>query len=139
MLLRQQANTEYIGEQVRKQVSRSSREVIYRIPNLVEATTKWLDQYEKGKLSVHIDVSDLSKEVTKLDEALGKALDRLVIGMILAGWLVGSAIVSTVDISVGEYQLTNLAYYMFIGGTIIGLYVIIKSLWQQRRDDDEDY
>jgi ubiquinone biosynthesis protein len=139
MLLRQQANTEYIGEQVRKQISRSSREVIYRIPNLVEATTKWLDQYEKGKLSVHIDVSDLSKEVTKLDEALGKALDRLVIGMILAGWLVGSAIVSTVDITVGEYQLTNLAYYMFIGGTLIGLYVIIQSLIKQRREDNDDY
>ncbi|UCC51305.1 MAG: phage holin family protein, partial [Anaerolineaceae bacterium] len=76
MLMRQQANTEYIGEQVRKQVSRSSREVIYRIPNLVEATTKWLDQYEKGKLSVHVDVSDVSKEVTKLDKALGKSLDR---------------------------------------------------------------
>jgi ubiquinone biosynthesis protein len=139
MLLRQQANTEYIGEQVRKQISRSSREVIYRIPNLVDATTKWLDQYEKGKLSVHVDVSDLSKEVTKLDEAMGKSLDRLVIGMILAGWLIGAAIVSTVDISLGSVRLSDLAYYMFLIGTLIGAYVIFQSLRRQRRHDDDDY
>jgi ubiquinone biosynthesis protein len=139
MLMRQQANTEFIGEQVRKQVSRSSREIIYRIPDLVGATTKWLDQYEKGKFSVHVDVSDVSEEVTKLDKALGKSLDRLVIGMILAGWLVGAAIVSTVDISLGEYRLSDLAYYMFIIGTIIGAYVIFQSLRRQRHEDDEDY
>jgi ubiquinone biosynthesis protein len=137
-LMRQQANTEYIVEQVRKQVSRSSREVIYRIPNLVDATTKWLDQYEKGKLSVHIDVSDLSKEVTKLDKALGKALDRLVIGMILTGWLVGAAIVSTVNINLGEIPISDLAYYMFIFGTLIGIYIIFQSLRRQRREDDDE-
>jgi ubiquinone biosynthesis protein len=139
MLMRQQANTEYIGEQVRKQVSRSSREVIYRIPNLVEATTKWLDQYEKGKLSVHVDVSDVSKGVTKLDKALGKSLDRLVIGLILAGWLIGAAIVSTVDISLGDVRLSDLAYYMFIVGAIIGAYVIFQSIRRQRHEADEDY
>ncbi len=139
MLLRQQANTEYIAEQVRKQVSRSSREVIYRIPNLVDATTKWLDQYEKGKLSVHVDVSDLSEEVTKLDKALGMALDRLVIGMVLAGWLIGAAIVSTVDVQLGDtgLDLAELSYYMFIIGTLIGIYVIFTALRRQRREDDD--
>ena len=137
-LLRQQANTEYIGEQVRKQVSRSSREVIYRIPNLVDATTKWLDQYEKGKLSVHVDISDVSPEVDKLDKALGKSLDRLVIGMILAGWLIGAAIVSTVDVSLGSVQLSDLAYYMFLIGTVIGAFVIFQALRRQRREYDDD-
>ncbi len=139
MLMRQQANTEFIGEQVRKQVSRSSREIIYRIPDLVGATTKWLDQYEKGKLSVHVDVSDVSDEVTKLDKAMGKALDRLVIGLILAGWLVGAAIASTVDVTLGEYSLSDLAYYMFIAGAVIGAYVIFQSLRRQRREEDDNY
>jgi ubiquinone biosynthesis protein len=138
MLLRQQANTDYITEQVRKQISRSSREVIYRIPDLVEATTKWLDQYEKGKLSVHVDVSDVSKEVTKLDKALGKSLDRLVIGLILAGWLVGAAIVSTVNVTIGDIRLSDLAYYMFVIGTLIGTYVIFTSLRRQQREEEED-
>ncbi|MDX1414035.1 MAG: AarF/UbiB family protein [Candidatus Promineifilaceae bacterium] len=139
VLMRQQVNTDYIAEQLRKQISRSSREVIYRIPNLVEATTKWLDQYEKGKISVHVDVSDLSKEVTKLDEAMGKALDRLVIGMILAGWLIGAALVSTIDVTVGDFPLSSLAYYMFLIGTLIGAYVIFQSLRRQRKVDDDDY
>lgn len=139
MLMRQQVNTDYIGEQLRKQLSRSSREVIYRIPNLVEATTKWLDQYEQGRLSVHVDVSDLSKEVTKLDEAMGKALDRLVIGLVLAGWLVGAAIVSTVNITIGPVELSNLAYYMFLIGTLIGAYVIFQALRRQQNQDDDDY
>jgi len=138
-LARDQISTEALAKTVRTQISRSSREVIYRIPSLVEATTKWLDQYEKGKLSVHIDTSDLSKEVTKLDKALTKSLDRLVIGLVLAGWIVGSAIASTIDVEVGGFRLSDLAFYMFISGALVGAYVVLRALWQSRGDEDNGY
>lgn len=138
-LARDQITTEALAKTVRTQISRSSREVIYRIPSLVEATTKWLDQYEKGKVSVHIDTSDLSKEVTKLDKALNKSLDRLVIGLVLAGWIVGSAIASTIDTELLGFRLSDLAFYMFVSGALVGAYVVLKALWQSRSEDENEY
>jgi ribose/xylose/arabinose/galactoside ABC-type transport system permease subunit len=59
--------------------------------------------------------------------------------LILAGWLIGAAIVSTVNVTLGSIRLSDLAYYMFLIGTIIGAYVIFQSLRRQRREDDNDY
>ena len=87
ILMRDQVNSDAISDMVAKQLSRSTREVVYRIPSLVEATTKWLDQYEKGRMSVHVDTSDLTPQVDKFDKALSKSLDRLLSG-VSPDWLV---------------------------------------------------
>ena len=139
MLLRQQINADVLANQVRTQISRSSREVIYRIPSLVEATTKWLDQYEKGKLSVHIDASDVSKEVDKMDKALAKTFDRLVIGLILAGWLVGAAIASTVDVS--RWVIIALQIWLITCSSLEHSSVFMSYSWPCGGSDgeEEDY
>lgn len=139
VLAREQITSDALAKTVRVQISRSSREVLYRIPSLVEATTKWLDQYEKGRLSVHIDTSDLSREVTKLDKALSKGLERLVLGLVLAGWIVGAAIASTIEVELMGFRLSDLAFYMFVAGALVGAYVVIRALWQQRNEDDDPY
>ncbi|MCP4358241.1 MAG: hypothetical protein GY796_09530 [Chloroflexi bacterium] len=137
-LMRDQLNAEKLAKTLRTQVSRSSREVIYRLPSLVEATTKWLDQYEKGKLSVHIDTSDLSKEVTKFDKAITKSLDRLVLGLILTGWMIGSAIAGTINVNLGPYRISDIAFYMFVAGALVGAYVVLQILINIRREKNED-
>jgi ubiquinone biosynthesis protein len=137
-LMRDQINTEAISAMVRTQISRSSREVIYRIPDLVQATTKWLDQYEKGRLSVHIDTSDLSPQVNKLDKALSKSFDRLLVGLVLASWLIGSAVAGTIDVTVGGVDLSDLAYFMFLAGTLVSAYVVISAIRRLNRASDEE-
>ena len=137
VLLRDQINTEVISDMVTKQISRSSREVIYRIPSLVEATTKWLDQYEKGRFSVHLDTSDLASQVDKLDTALSKSMDRLIVGLILVGWLVGAAIASTVDVEVAGYDLSTLAFYMFLLGAGVGAVVAWQAIRRLGREEDQ--
>ena len=68
----------------------SAGEVIERLPTLAGATSKWLDQYQKGRFEVTVDTSQLSKEVGKLTR-LGR---EIVIAVMLVGMLVGSAIAS---------------------------------------------
>jgi ubiquinone biosynthesis protein len=136
-LARQEVNAEVLAKTVRTQIARSSREVIYRIPSLVEATTKWLDQYEQGRLSVHVDVSDVSKEVTKLDKALNKGLNRLVLGLILTGWLIASALAGMADVSVGTFPLSDLAFYMFLIGTVVSGYVVWQSIRRLNREEED--
>lgn len=137
VLAREELNAEALAKIVRTQVSRSSREIIYRIPSLVEATTKWLDQYEKGRLSVHVDLSDVSEEVTKLDKAINKGLDRLVLGLVLTGWLVGSAIAATVEVKVGTFPLSDLAFYMFMAGTVVSAYVAWQIVHRLNKEEDD--
>ena len=138
LLLRDQMNTENLSDMVAKQFSRSTREVVYRIPSLVEATTKWLDQYEKGRMSVHVDTSDLTPQVEKLDKALSRSLDRLLLGLVLTGWLVGAAIASTVNVSIVGVRLADLAFYMFLAGAVMGAYVAIQTLHRLSKEDETE-
>ncbi len=138
ILMRDQFNTDVLSKMVRTQVSRSSREVLYRLPSLVEATTKWLDQYEKGRLSVYVDTSDLSPQVKKLDKALTKSMDRLIVGLIITGWLVGAAIAGTIDLQVGDFRLSDLAFYMFFAGALVGAYVVFQAIRRLNREEEDE-
>ncbi len=136
LLMRDEINIENLSEMVSKQISRSTREVIYRIPTLVEATTKWLDQYEKGEFSVKIDTSELTPQVEKFDKALSKSLDRLLLGLVLTGWLVGAAIASTIEVDVWGFSLSQLAFYMFLVGAAIGAFVVVQTILRLNKEDD---
>ena len=136
VLLRDQFNVETVSDMVVQQLSRSAREVVYRAPSLVEATTKWLDQYEKGRISVHVDTSDLTPQVKKLDRALTKSMDRLIIGLVMVGWLVGAAIASTVDVQVFGFPLSDLAFYMFLAGAITGAIVVYQAIIRLNQEED---
>jgi ubiquinone biosynthesis protein len=138
-LARSQYDTDQISEIIRTQVTRSAREVVYRLPTLVEATTKWLDQYEKGRFEVHIDTGDLDEQVESLSRGFNQAINRLVMGLVLAGWIVGSAIASTFEGEIGGFDLSKFAFYMFVAGAIVGAFVVVRGLWQSRDDVESFY
>ena len=138
ILLRNQINTEAVADMVSKQLSRSVREVVYRAPSLLEATTKWLDQYEKGRFSVYIDTSDLTPQVEKMDRALSKNLDRLLLGLVVTGWLVGAAIASTAGVNILGFPLSNLAFYMFLVGVFVGGVVAVQAFLRLNKPEDLD-
>ena len=137
ILMREQFTAETVSDMVVTQVSRSAREVVYRIPSLVEATTKWLDQYEEGKFSVHVDTSDLSEQVDKLDAVMLKSMDRLVVGLVMVGWLVGAAIASTVNVEVRGFSLSDVAFYMFMVAAMVGAVVVWQAIKRLNREDNE--
>ena len=136
ILLRQQVNADAISDMVTKQVSRSAREIVYRVPSLVDATTKWLDQYEQGRFSVHIDTSDLTPQVQELDKALSKSMDRLVVGLVMAGWLIGAAIASTVNVEVMGFPLSDISFYMFLAAAVVGAVVVWQAIRRLNREDE---
>ena len=89
---------------------------------------------KKGRLSVHIDTSELTPQVEKLDKVLSKSLDRLLLGLVLVGWLVGAAIASTVKVDVLGFSLSTLAYYMFLAGALLGAYVAFQTVRRLNRE-----
>jgi len=139
VLAREQFSAEDLAGIMRTQVTRSAREVLYRLPSLVEATTKWLDQYEKGQFTIHLDTTDLGKQVEKLNHGVNNAVNQLVMGLTLAGWIVGSAIATSVDTEVAGYKLGDLAYYMFVTGALVGAFIVLRALWNSYRSQKTRY
>ena len=118
----QQLNTDTIVEMVRTEVTRSARKLVGNLPSLTDATIKWIQQYQRGRLSVHIDTSDLDVQLKSTQAALNGVVNRLVGGLVLAGIIVGSAIASTVSATVFGIQVATLAMVFFVVGAIIGAY-----------------
>jgi ubiquinone biosynthesis protein len=134
----QQLNAETIMNSVRMEVTRSARELAGNLPSLTEATVKWLQQYQKGRLSVHIDTSDLDTQLKSTADALNSAVNRLVMGFVLAGLIVGSAIAATVNLTIFGVELSTLALIFFVVGAFIGAYMVLRDLGKSSGSDGED-
>jgi ubiquinone biosynthesis protein len=124
-----------------KQVMQSAGDVIERLPTLAGATTKWLDQYQKGRFEVTVDTSQLSKEVGKLTR-LGR---EIVIALMLVGMLVGSAIASyglaALDLKTPAWvAVERLAVIGFLLALVLSFIIVLRLVWRWFRGAaaDED-
>jgi ubiquinone biosynthesis protein len=130
----EEITAERIQEEATRQVTMAARELLRRLPTLQEATTGWLDQYQKGRFEVTLDTSQLAKEVDKLG-AIGR---QAVIGIILVGMIIGSAIASNLIASVGAEEgawrfVFRLAYFGYVLAMIIAVVIVTKSVWDWLR------
>ena len=127
-LMREQFDPQEIKTMVRKQVMRSAKEVMRRLPSLQEATLKWLDQYQRGRFTVYVDTSDLAKEVDKIDRTITRNLTLLALAMIVSGLLVGTAIATTIDVSLFGISLKTIAFLLFLGAAAVATYIVFRTV-----------
>ncbi len=132
----EQVTADRIVEVAGKQLSMSAREVFKRLPSLQEATTKWLDQYQKGRFEVYVDTSDLAKEVDKIS-GFGR---QIVIAIMLVGMIIGSAIAASVLPSSGLTGpfwdfIYRLAYFGYIFAMAIAILIVLRLVWRWFRGD----
>ncbi|HEY5169879.1 MAG TPA: hypothetical protein VIK03_10870, partial [Thermoleophilia bacterium] len=130
-----------IVDAAKQQLMGVAGQVVERIPTLSEATTKWLDQYQKGRFEVTIDTSELSKEVGKLTR-LGR---EIVIAVMLVGMLVGSAVasygVANVHLEGWIWNLLGrIAPIGFVVALILSFLIVVRLTWRWLRGatPDED-
>jgi ubiquinone biosynthesis protein len=132
---------EKILEIATKQLMGSAGEVIERLPTLAGATSKWLDQYQKGRFEVTVDTSQVSKEVAKLTR-LGR---EIVIALMLVGMLVGSAIASygiaALNLHTSLWTIVErLAVIGFVLALVLSFIIVLRLVWRWFRGAaaDED-
>jgi len=116
---------------VKEQVMMTGRELLKRIPSLQDATLGWLDQYQKGRFEVYVDISGLAKEVDKLAR-FGR---QVVIALMLVGMIVGSAIATSVIALVQPEDdvwrfASRLAYLGFVVPMIVAILIVLRLLWR---------
>jgi hypothetical protein len=97
-LIFQEVTAERIVAQVRSAAIQTGKEVLRRLPSLQEATLSWLDQYQKGKIVVELDTSDLGREIGRFS-AVGRQLSA---AAIVAGCVVATGIVVAALFFAGE-------------------------------------
>jgi len=132
VVLKQEITLEKIGDMAKKEATNFVREAVKRLPELQGATLKWLDNYQKGRFEVTVDTSDLGKHIDRFNVSA----ERLMVGLILAGLLVGGSIALTAQVrtEVGAYiQLAVFA--ILIATAVISLWLIIRILWRSFREE----
>ncbi|MFN8482365.1 MAG: AarF/UbiB family protein [Anaerolineae bacterium] len=135
-LLTSELTPERVVQEVRSQVIRLGRQVVRELPSLEDATLSWITQYKRGKFVVTVDTSDLTKGVDRFS----LAVNRLTLGIILVGMLIGSAIALT---SLRAwFEPTESVFYPLLLAGVFGIvlvfagYVAIKMAGSLREPKD---
>jgi ubiquinone biosynthesis protein len=138
--LQEQLNFDNVLSAVRTEVTRAARELLDQVPSLSDVILKWVAQYEKGQVVIHLDTGDLQSQIKSTRTTIRQSLDRLVIGLLLAGLIVGSAIASTVQLktTVFDVQVSSLALDVFVVSALIGAVLIVRGLATFSTNSAED-
>lgn len=122
----------YSPSAIAKRGWRSASEMVALIADLPHDFSRLLRAARRGRLEIHIDVTHLKHVGNQLDGAV----NRLVIGIIVAALIVGSSIVMTVA---GGPTLLGLPTFGLIGylGAAAGGVWLLLSIWRSRKADRE--
>ena len=92
------------------------------------AALKWLDLFNKGKIVVEVDTSQLSDAVTKVG-GLGK---QATIGLIVVGQLIGTALAMIILLQPALSQFIMFAYLAMIAFAVtlvVSFVVLFRMLF----------
>src|SRR5690606_14559903 len=110
------------------------RQALALVAGLPDDLSRLLRAARRGKLELHVDVTQLRRFGNQLD----RAINRLVVGLVIAALIIGSSIVMTVP---GGPTLFGLPVFGLAGfaGAVAGSLWLFASLWRsERRDRDTD-
>ena len=127
-LVREQITPENVTNIIKKEATYTLREVAQRLPSLQDATLSWLNQYEKGRIEIYHDVSGFEAPLAEMDVLVR----HLIIGILLTGIIVGSAIATGIAAAYGLGQsglFTTVAFTGYIAATLLAGFIIIALLW----------
>ena len=125
--LTQQLTTENVQNMVRTQLLRTTRELVRRVPDLQGAALKWFDQFERGKLELEINTDALNERL----DIFNLAAQRLAIGIVLLGMVIGSAFATNIDAVVLGINIAVLAFIIFViamGISVVMVYHMVTSI-----------
>ena len=128
-LVREQITGDNIANTVINEATFTLRQVMQELPSLEEATVSWLKQYKKGRFEIHLDTSGFSAPMDQL-ETLAR---YIIVGILLAGVIVGSAIATGIAAAFGlesSELFTTIAFTGYIAATVIAALIIVVLLWQ---------
>ncbi len=131
-LLRATLRARYTPTALAKRGWRAASEIVTLITDLPHDLSRLLRAARRGKLYIHIDVAHLKHVGDQLDGAV----NRLVVGVVVAALVVGSSIVMTIS---GGPTLLGLPFFGVLGSfcAAIGGIWLLRSIRRSNREDRE--
>ena len=120
----EQFTVEGVKANVQTQLTRTLKDVVRRIPDLQQATMQWLNQYEKGKFEVEVNTDSLNARL----DIFNVAAQRLAIGIVLLGMIIGSAFATGIEGSFLGISFAAVAFLIFIFSIAAGTLMAIRML-----------
>ncbi|HEY4752810.1 MAG TPA: AarF/UbiB family protein, partial [Candidatus Limnocylindrales bacterium] len=123
---------ERVMKQLQSTGARVSREFARRVPSLEDAAFKWIDLFNRGKITVEVDTTQLSDAIENVS-GLGR---QATVGLIVVGQLIGTAIVMVILLQPSLAAYSGLAYaamLAFAVTLIVSFFVLFRVLFG--RDD----
>ncbi len=127
-LLRDLLRARYAPQALLGRGWRGAGELLGLIAGLPRDLSRLLRMARKGRLDIHVDVLDLRRVGNQLDQAV----NRLVIGIVIAALIIGSSIVTTVP---GGPMWIGIVGFV---GAVLGSIWLILSIGASNRKDRDD-
>ncbi len=104
------------------------RDIIQRTPSLREATIKWIENYGKGRLEIHVDTEELNQAI----ESTQSTMNQVIIGLMLVGMIIGSSIAASYGAATGTVDsfLVRLALFGYAGSMFVAIMFVLVLLWR---------
>ncbi|MDD4928286.1 MAG: AarF/UbiB family protein [Gallionella sp.] len=131
-MLEKSLRARYTPEAVIKRGGHAVVEALTLIAGLPHDLSRLLRAARRGKLEVHIDVTNLKHVGNQLDGAV----NRLAVGIVVASLIVGSSIVMTVPGGPSLFGLPFFGLTGFLCAATGGLWLLL-SIWKSNRADRE--
>lgn len=128
-LLIQAFDADAVIESLKRQAIRSTKELVRQIPNLEEAAGAWIQQFMRGRLTLYVDTSDVSRQIGELDNAITANIRRLVVALLLVGLLIGSGVAVSGGATFNT-SLHTIAYIIFLGSALLAAGIVLRFVWR---------
>lgn len=127
--LSEQFTPDTIKAAVQTQVKRSAKEFVRRIPDLQQATMKWLTQYEKGKFELELNTDELNERLDIFNIAAQRlAVGIVLLGIVLLGMVIGSAFATGMEGELLGIPLSLMAFAIFFFSMAVSVVMVIRMM-----------
>ena len=127
-LLKQSLHKRYTPTALIKRGWRTTGETLALLGELPHNLSQLLRAARRGRLEIHVDVTNLKHVGNQLDIAA----NRLVVGIVIAALIIGSSIVMTVPGGPSLLGLPLFGILGFLGAAIGGVWLVL-SIWKSSR------
>jgi ubiquinone biosynthesis protein len=132
-----QVQSEAVYEGIKKQGIRTAKNLVVNWPKWQRAAGRWAEQLESGSFSIKLDTNELNRNIDKVNKNINRSVRSLIVGLLIVGMLLGSAIVSLAPLESLRF-LDFIPYdvfiIVFIIAAILALGYVIYSVWSTWRE-----
>jgi ubiquinone biosynthesis protein len=115
-----------IKDVLKREGSRLAGEAIHAAPDYIKGLLSWRNQLKKGRLTVYVDTTSLDRQTAQLRTIA----TMIIIAVLVAGALVGSAIASQVFAQAQDERLRTASQWGYFGSLAVAAILVVILLVQ---------